>query len=183
MRYRVVDGDGLDVFHISTDSTSTYGVITVKQVHRKYYLWLVPTANVKSTLLSSHRVSVFQRLDFETKRIYTLKVEAANTHTDKRFSANGPYSDITTVQVSVEDVDEPPQFSSTLYYAEVREDAKIGTVLITVSARDPDAANNSVRWEKLQQHSKHPVFVIKVWLSRICYWANLYHSVYTFWDL
>ncbi|KAG7325370.1 hypothetical protein KOW79_011686 [Hemibagrus wyckioides] len=117
MRYRVVDGDGLDMFDISTDSTSTYGVITVKQ-----------------------------RLDFETKRIYTLKVEAANTHTDKRFSANGPYSDITTVQVSVEDVDEPPQFSSTLYYAEVREDAKIGTALITISARDPDAANNSVRY-------------------------------------
>ncbi|KAK3528581.1 hypothetical protein QTP70_003751 [Hemibagrus guttatus] len=115
--YRVVDGDGQDVFDISTNSNSTYGVITVKQ-----------------------------RLNFETKRIHILKVEAANTHTDKRFSANGPYSDITTVQVSIEDVDEPPQFSATLYYAEVREDAKIGTVLITISARDPDAANSSVRY-------------------------------------
>lgn len=90
-------------------------------------------------------MSLFQHLDFETKRSYTLKVEAANTHTDKRFSANGPFSDITMVQVSIEDVDEPPQFSSMLYYAEVREDAEIGTVLITISARDPDAANNSVR--------------------------------------
>ncbi|XP_027032742.2 cadherin-20-like [Tachysurus fulvidraco] len=117
MRYRLVDGDGLDVFDISTDSTNMYGVITVKQ-----------------------------HLDFETKRSYTLKVEAANTHTDKRFSANGPFSDITMVQVGIEDVDEPPQFSSMLYYAEVREDAEIGTVLITISARDPDAANNSVRY-------------------------------------
>lgn len=88
---------------------------------------------------------MFQRLDFETKRSYTLKVEAANTHIDKRFSANWPFSDITIVQVSVEDVDEPPQFSFTLYYAEVPEDAEIGTVLITISARDPDAANKSIR--------------------------------------
>ncbi|KAF5890570.1 cadherin-20, partial [Clarias magur] len=85
------------------------------------------------------------RLDFEKMRSYTLKAEAANTHVDKHFSANGPFSDIAVVQVSVEDVDEPPQFSSTLYYAEVREDAEIGTVLITVSAQDPDATNNSIR--------------------------------------
>lgn len=88
---------------------------------------------------------LFQRLDFETTRSYTLKVEATNTHIDKRFSAKGLFSDITTVQVSVEDADEPPQFSSTLYYTEVPEDAEIGTVLITLSARDPDAANNSIR--------------------------------------
>lgn len=31
MRYRAIDG-GQDVFHISADSTNTYGVITVKQV-------------------------------------------------------------------------------------------------------------------------------------------------------
>ncbi|KAF4084592.1 hypothetical protein AMELA_G00107880 [Ameiurus melas] len=117
MRYRAIDGDGRDAFDISTDSTNTYGVITVKQ-----------------------------RLDFETARSYTLKVEAANTHADKRFSAKGPFIDVATVQVNVEDVDEPPQFSATLYYAEVREDAEIGSVPITISARDPDAANNSVRY-------------------------------------
>ncbi|XP_017338160.1 cadherin-20 [Ictalurus punctatus] len=117
MRYGAIDGDGRDVFDISADSTNTYGVITVKQ-----------------------------RLDFETARSYTLKVEAANTHADKRFSANGPFSDVATVQVSVEDVDEPPQFSATLYYAEVREDSEIGSVVIAISARDPDAANNSVRY-------------------------------------
>ncbi|TUD02858.1 Cadherin-20 [Bagarius yarrelli] len=117
MRYRVTDGHGREAFDISADSTNTYGVVTVKQ-----------------------------RLDFETKQSYTLKVEAANTHTDTRFFANRLLSDITTMQVSVLDVDEPPQFSSALYYAEIREDAKIGTVLISVSARDPDAANSSVRY-------------------------------------
>ncbi|KAM9462845.1 cadherin-20-like [Clarias gariepinus] len=117
MRYSLIDGDGRDVFEISADSTNTYGIITVKQ-----------------------------HLDFEKKHSYTLKAEAANTHVDKRFSANGPFRDITVVQVSVEDVDEPPQFSSTLYYAEVREDAEVGTVVIAVSAQDPDVTNNSIRY-------------------------------------
>lgn len=88
---------------------------------------------------------VFQRLDFETKRSYTLKVEAANIHIDERFSTNGPFRDITMVQVSVEDMDEPPQFSFALYYTEVPEDAEIGTVLITISAQDPDTVNESIR--------------------------------------
>lgn len=145
MRYRVIDGDGRDAFDIRTDPTGTYGVIALKQVRMKACLAPVPAADAKSTLLSCQRVSPFQRLDFEATRSYTLKLEAANTHVDKRFSAGGPFSDIATVQVSVEDVDEPPQFSSALYYAEVPEDAEIGTVLITISARDPDAANNSVR--------------------------------------
>lgn len=87
----------------------------------------------------------FQHLDFETTRSYILKVEATNTHIDKRFSANGPFSAITMVQVSVEDVDEPPQFSSMLYYAEVPEDADFGTILINISAQDPDTANSSIR--------------------------------------
>ncbi|KAI5102884.1 cadherin-7, partial [Silurus meridionalis] len=116
-RYRVIDGKGRDAFDVGADSTNTYGVITVKQ-----------------------------RLDYETAHSYAIKVEAANMHVDKRFSVNGPFSDITMVKVNIEDVDEPPQFGSTLYYAEVREDAEIGTALVTVSARDPDAANNSIRY-------------------------------------
>lgn len=38
MHYRVIDGDGLDVFDISADSTNMYGVITIKQVLSKNYL-------------------------------------------------------------------------------------------------------------------------------------------------
>lgn len=102
-------------------------------------------ANVKQTCLVSQSEFLLQRLDFETTPSYTLKVEVVNTHIDRRYSANGPFSDIAMVQVSVEDVDEPPQFGFSLYYTEVPEDAGIGTVLITVSARDPDAANSSIR--------------------------------------
>lgn len=38
MRYRVIDGDGRDVFDISADSSNMYGVITVKQVLSKICL-------------------------------------------------------------------------------------------------------------------------------------------------
>lgn len=86
-----------------------------------------------------------QPLDFETKPSYTLKVEGANTHVDRHFHHHGPFKDVTIVHVSVEDVDEPPLFDTPGYYIEVPEDAEIGTVVKTVSARDPDSANNTVR--------------------------------------
>lgn len=57
----------------------------------------------------------------------------------------GSFQDVTIVHVSVEDVDEPPLFDSLAYYVELPEDAEVGTLVKTVSARDPDAANNTVR--------------------------------------
>lgn len=89
--------------------------------------------------------STLQPLDFEKKPSYTLKVEGANIHVDATVRQRGPFKDVTIVHVSVEDVDEPPQFDSQVYYIELPEDAEIGTVVKTVSARDPDAANNTVR--------------------------------------
>lgn len=86
-----------------------------------------------------------QPLDFEGKPSYTLKIEGANTHLDPTFHKHGSFKDVTIVHVSVEDVDEPPLFSSPAYYIELPEDAEIGTVVKMVSARDPDAANNTVR--------------------------------------
>lgn len=85
-------------------------------------------------------------MDFETKPSYTLKVEGANTHVDPHVTHHrGPFKDVTIVHVSVEDVDEPPLFDSPAYYIELPEDAEIGTLMKTVSARDPDSANNTVR--------------------------------------
>ncbi|XP_062860067.1 cadherin-20-like [Trichomycterus rosablanca] len=117
MRYSIVDGDGRDVFEVSADSDHVYGVVTVKQ-----------------------------HLDFETKRSYSLKIQGSNTHVDARFKASGPFSDVTVVHVNVEDVDEPPEFDATTFYAEVPEDAEIGTVIKVFSARDPDAADKSIRY-------------------------------------
>ncbi|TKS87390.1 Cadherin-20 F-cadherin MN-cadherin [Collichthys lucidus] len=117
MKYSIVDGDGRDTFDISTDPTNMFGIIMVKKP-----------------------------LDFETKPSYTLKVEGANTHVDPASRHRAPFKDITIVHVSVEDVDEPPLFDLPAYYVELSEDAEIGTVVKTVSARDPDAANNTVRY-------------------------------------
>ncbi|XP_014036045.2 cadherin-20 [Salmo salar] len=117
MRYSIIDGDGRDTFDISTDPTNLFGIITIKKP-----------------------------LNFESKASYTLKIEGANTHLDHRFLDKGPFSHVTIVHVSVEDIDEPPEFSSAAYYIEVSEEAEIGTVFKTVSARDPDSSNNSIRY-------------------------------------
>ncbi|XP_055785242.1 cadherin-20-like [Salvelinus fontinalis] len=117
MRYSIIDGDGRDTFDISTDPTNLFGIITIKKP-----------------------------LNFESKASYTLKIEGANTHLDHRFLDKGPFSHVTIVHVNVEDIDEPPEFSSAAYYIEVSEEAEIGTVFKTVSARDPDASNNSIRY-------------------------------------
>lgn len=101
------------------------------------------TENHSETIKSS--ISTRQPLDFEKKPSYTLKVEGANINVDPSLRYRGPFKDVTIVHVSVEDVDEPPVFDLPVYYIELPEDAEIGTMLKTVSARDPDAANNTVR--------------------------------------
>lgn len=45
----------------------------------------------------------------------------------------------------MEDVDEPPMFSSLSYSMVVSEAAKVGTIIGTVAAHDPDASNSPVR--------------------------------------
>ncbi|XP_072114393.1 cadherin-7a isoform X2 [Mobula birostris] len=85
-------------------------------------------------------------LDFEKKSSYSLKIEVTNTHVDSQFEALGPFADTATVKLVVEDVDEPPEFSSLLYKMSVSEAARVGTAIGTVSAHDPDKANNPVRY-------------------------------------
>ncbi|XP_067104825.1 cadherin-11 [Osmerus mordax] len=115
--YRLVEGDGMSVFEISTDSQSREGVIKLKKP-----------------------------VDFESKRAYTLRVEASNTHLDPRFIAWGPYKDSATVKVMVEDADEPPVFMAPNYSFEVEENAPEGTAVGRVHAKDTDVANNPVRY-------------------------------------
>uniref|UniRef100_A0A8C2AAG0 Cadherin 10 n=1 Tax=Cyprinus carpio TaxID=7962 RepID=A0A8C2AAG0_CYPCA len=113
MWYSILDGDGQDMFNIITDSTSQEGVITVKK-----------------------------QLDYESKRLYSLRVQVTNTHIDRRFEQLGPFSDTAIVRITVTDVDEPPVFSRTLYIFEVDEDTPAGSSVGTVSARDPDTINH-----------------------------------------
>ncbi|XP_044282347.1 cadherin-20 isoform X1 [Varanus komodoensis] len=117
MKYSFVDGDGLDVFDITTDPNYQVGIITVRKP-----------------------------LSFESKKSYTLKVEGANPHLEMRFLNLGPFRDTTTVHISVEDVDEPPLFEPSFYFVEVPEDVDIGTTIQMIYAKDPDVTNNSIRY-------------------------------------
>ncbi|XP_036374772.1 cadherin-10-like [Megalops cyprinoides] len=116
-RYSIVDGDGREAFAIATDRETQEGVITVRK-----------------------------HLDYESKRLYTLKVEASNTHLDRRFLHLGPFKDTAVVKVSVLDVDESPVFGRWSYIFEVQEDKPVGSTIGVVSAWDPDVADHPIRY-------------------------------------
>jgi len=65
-------------------------------------------------------------------------------HPDPRFLSLDA-KDIATVRISIEDVDEPPQFQKVSYILEVKEDAAVGTVIGSVSAVDPDIRRSPVK--------------------------------------
>ncbi|XP_059584615.1 cadherin-9 isoform X3 [Alligator mississippiensis] len=117
IEYSISNGDGSDVFDIITDKDTQEGIITVKK-----------------------------QLDFENKMLYTLRVEAANSHPDPRFLQLGPFKDTALVKISVEDIDEPPVFSRASYLIEVDEDAKEGSIIGQVVAQDPDTTKNAIKY-------------------------------------
>uniref|UniRef100_A0A8I5N4T2 Cadherin-6 n=1 Tax=Papio anubis TaxID=9555 RepID=A0A8I5N4T2_PAPAN len=117
IEYSITDGEGLDMFDVITDQETQEGIITIKKL-----------------------------LDFEKKKVYTLKVEASNPHVEPRFLYLGPFKDSATVRIVVEDVDEPPVFSKLAYILQIREDAQINTTIGSVTAQDPDAARNPVKY-------------------------------------
>ncbi|KAK1174096.1 hypothetical protein AOXY_G4380 [Acipenser oxyrinchus oxyrinchus] len=117
MEYRIIDGDGLGMFKVSTDKETQEGVITLQK-----------------------------ELNFETKASYTLRIQATNKNIDPQFLSLGPFSDTTNLKVIVEDVDEPPVFTSPVNRMVVSEAAKVGTIIGTVAAHDPDASNSLIRY-------------------------------------
>ncbi|XP_034428333.1 cadherin-7a isoform X2 [Hippoglossus hippoglossus] len=117
MDYRIMDGDGPGTFNITTDDDTQDGVIVL-----------------------------LKPLDYETKSSFSLRVEATNRNIDSNFLTSGPFSDTTSVKVTVEDVNEPPVFSSPLSKMVISEDAKVGTSIGRVSAHDPDTSNSAIRY-------------------------------------
>lgn len=95
--------------------------------------------------LYSPCLPLLQPLDFETKSSFSLRIEATNRNIDSNFLNLGPFSDTTSVKVTVEDVNEPPVFSTPLSKMVVSEDAKVGTSIGRVSAHDPDNSNSPIR--------------------------------------
>ncbi|XP_059718729.1 cadherin-22 isoform X2 [Haemorhous mexicanus] len=117
MTYQVKDEEGVEMFKVTTDSNTQEAVITVQKP-----------------------------LDYESKKVHTVVVEALNKFVDPRFVDLGTFRDQTIVRVSVLDVDEPPEFRPPSNLLEVQEDAHVGSVVGVVTALDPDTANHPVRY-------------------------------------
>uniref|UniRef100_A0A8C9VJM5 Cadherin 8 n=1 Tax=Scleropages formosus TaxID=113540 RepID=A0A8C9VJM5_SCLFO len=115
--YSIIDGDEKDIFKITTDPETQEGILLLKKP-----------------------------LDFESKKSYTLKIEAANVGFDPQFSSGSPFRDTATVRVTVEDSDEPPVFSLASYLLQVHENTDVNTIIGQVSAQDPDAAASPIRY-------------------------------------
>ncbi|XP_023809465.1 cadherin-8 isoform X1 [Oryzias latipes] len=113
--YSIIEGDDQGVFEIVTDTQTQEGILKLKKP-----------------------------LDYETKKAYTLKVEATNILPEHSSTAH--FKDTATVKIAVDDSDEPPVFSKSMYLLDVNENAPINTVIGTVNARDPDSSKNTVRY-------------------------------------
>lgn len=85
-------------------------------------------------------------LDYETKRRFVMAAEAVNDHTDTQFLPLDEFRDRTTLKIVVEDVDEPPVFLKDLNEWKISENAALGSVVGSVSARDTDILNSPIRY-------------------------------------
>lgn len=92
------------------------------------------------------RLLWLQTLDFETKSSYRLRVEVSNLHVDTRFLSLGPFSDVASVRLLIQNVDEPPVFRSSVSRMVVSEAAAVGTEVGSVLARDPDGTGSPIRY-------------------------------------
>ncbi|XP_041923121.1 cadherin-6-like isoform X1 [Alosa sapidissima] len=117
MEYKITSEDGRDIFKISTDKDTQEGVLTLNR-----------------------------HVDYETKRMHTLRVQVDNRYLDPRFRSLGPFHDTALVKVAVEDENEPPVFQRSSYVMEVLESAPVGTIVGAVSAMDPDNNRSPVRY-------------------------------------
>ncbi|XP_056376941.1 cadherin-9 [Hyla sarda] len=117
IKYTITDGDAKDLFDIVTDQHTQDGIIIVKKP-----------------------------LDFESQKLYTFQVEAANIYEDPRFIHLTSFKDTAIVKVLLQDIDEAPIFSKPFYVFEVNEDTKEGSIIGHVTAQDPDSAKSSVKY-------------------------------------
>ncbi|NXU42542.1 CAD19 protein, partial [Drymodes brunneopygia] len=119
-----IEGDSLGVFGIITNNETQEGIILLKK-----------------------------RVDYESKRRYSIEAKAVNRYIDERFLTEGPFEDRTIVKINVEDADEPPVFTSENYVMEIFEGAMSGSLVGVVTARDPDDDGSPVRYSIV--HSTH----------------------------
>ncbi|XP_075272649.1 cadherin-19 isoform X2 [Opisthocomus hoazin] len=104
-----IEGDSSDVFDIITNNETQEGIILLKK-----------------------------RVDYESKKRYSILAKVINKYIDERFLKEGPFEDKTIVKINVEDADEPPVFTLENYVMEIAEGAMSGSLVGIVTAKDPD---------------------------------------------
>ncbi|XP_033836798.1 cadherin-17 isoform X2 [Periophthalmus magnuspinnatus] len=87
---------------------------------------------------------IVKPLDFETASSYNLKIDARNPEPLMKGLEYGSESSA-TLQLSVTDVDEDPEFSLDILDVTVPEDVAKGTVLLKVEAKDPEGKDISFK--------------------------------------
>lgn len=99
---------------------NTFEIVMLKPANQKFFY-----------------LRVKRSLDRETTAEFDLKIIAYD-------GAYPPKMDTLYVRVIIEDEnDSPPEFNQTQYFASVKENARIGTEILTVKATDRDAGSNA----------------------------------------
>ncbi|CAH1187899.1 unnamed protein product [Phyllotreta striolata] len=137
------------VFHFdvseSTEVGTTVGTIQATDQDGgddgKVYYLLIGSSNDKGFTINSETgdIIVSRNLDRETQSRIVLTVMAKNAG-----GIRGNDTDEAQVIITVQDGNDPPEFSQSVYETEISEGAEVGTKLLTVKAVDKDvrAQNN-----------------------------------------
>ncbi|NXF97423.1 CADH7 protein, partial [Eubucco bourcierii] len=126
-----IEGDSSDFFDIIVDNDTQEGIILLKK-----------------------------KVDYESKRRHSILAKAVNRYLDERFLEVEPFEDKTIVKIDVEDADEAPVFTLENYLMEVPEEAVSGSVVGSVTARDPDSDDSPVRYSIVQGMHLNRLFSI-----------------------
>nr|XP_020819138.1 cadherin-24 isoform X2 [Phascolarctos cinereus] len=132
MAYSILDGEGAETFSISTDAQGRDGLLTIRKP-----------------------------LDFESRRSYAFRVEATNTLIDPAYLRRGPFKDVASVRVVVQDAPEPPVFTHSTYHLAVPENSAPGTLVGRVSAMDLDSPASPIRYSILPHSDPERCFSIE----------------------
>uniref|UniRef100_A0A2I3G8G4 Cadherin-24 n=1 Tax=Nomascus leucogenys TaxID=61853 RepID=A0A2I3G8G4_NOMLE len=125
-------GPGSEAFSISTDPQGRDGLLTVRKP-----------------------------LDFESRRSYSFRVEATNTLIDPAYLRRGPFKDVASVRVAVQDAPEPPAFTQAAYHLTVPENKAPGTLVGQISAADLDSPASPIRYSILPHSDPERCFSIQ----------------------
>ncbi|XP_062985875.1 cadherin-19-like [Elgaria multicarinata webbii] len=128
----VIEGDTPHIVHIITNNETHEGIVILNQ-----------------------------RVDYESRRIYNIKVKGFNRHIDKRFlKEDTRFEDTTMLRIRVQDVDEPPVFTSEEFLMEIAEEEMNDSFVGVVTARDPDYANSPIRYSIVPSNYLRGLFSI-----------------------